>query len=243
MNTPPAPVSATLGVLTRIFRTGLLCWAGAIAVVFLAIGYSIARWGQPDRSIWAYSGTTVRWVLLVLGILVAPLLFRVAVAHGVTRRGFAAACATGFGLLAAATGCYMAVGFLVERAFYAAGDHPTTLMQPHLFDSTDQLHLVFAEYALLAGACLVTGWLVGVGYLRLGWFFGTLALPLAIFPTAAVEYLLGTRPSTTWGLDGFEATAELPVGVAIPLAAATVGLGLLFGRWLLHGAPVKSRIS
>jgi hypothetical protein len=244
MNATTGTVFATLRALARIFRSGLLWWGGAIAGGFLTVGFAIGRWGQPDRSIWTYSGTWVRWVLLVIGILVVPLMFRVLVAHGITRRGFAAASAAGIGLLAAITGCYMVIGYLVERAFYAAGDHPTTLMQPHLFDSTGQVHLIFAEYALLAGASLVTGWLVGVGYLRLGWFFGTLALPLTAIPVAAVEYLLGTWPSAGWNLGQLDVAAPgLPLGVALPLAAAAVGLGLLAGRWLLHAVPIKPKTS
>jgi hypothetical protein len=236
-------IGAALGALARIFRSGLLWWGGAIAVVFLMIDYSASRWGQPDRSIWAYSGSWVRWVLLVLGILVV-LVFRVLVAHGITRRGFAAASAAGIGLVAAATGCLMVAGFALERAFYAANDHPTTLMQPHLFDSTGQYHLIFAEYALLAGAYLATGWLVGVGYLRLGWLGGTVALPLAAVPMAAVEFVLGTGPRAGLGSDRLAlATPELPVGVTLLLAGTAVGLGLLAGRWLLHPVPVKSKTS
>jgi hypothetical protein len=244
MNTT-GTVSATLFVLTRIFRTGLLWWGGGIAVGFLTVSWFLSSLGDPDRSVWAYSGSWVRWVLLVIGILVAPLLFRVLVAHGITRRGFAVASAAGIGLLAAATGGYMAAGFLVERAFYAAGDDPPTLMQPHLFDSTGQFHLVFAEYALLAGAYLVSGWLIGVGYLGVGWFFGTLALPLAAIPVAAVELLFGTA----LGGGGFNpnrvtvTAPDLPVVVTLLLAAAAIGLGLLAGRWLLHSVPVKAKTS
>ncbi|HEY8471095.1 MAG TPA: hypothetical protein VIL37_00455 [Natronosporangium sp.] len=57
-------------------------------------------------------------------------------------------------------------------ARYAAGDHSTALPEPHLFTATDQLHLIFVEYTLVAAAFLVSGWLVGVGFVRLGWLAG-----------------------------------------------------------------------
>jgi hypothetical protein len=238
------PVGVALGTLVRFFRSGLLWWGAVIAAGFLAIELAASHWGEPDQSIWAYAGTPVRWVMLVLGILAVPSLFRVLVAHGVTRRSFAAAGGAAIGLLAVVTGCFMVAGFLVERVLYTAADQPTTLAEQHLFDSTGQLHLVFAEYALITAAYLATGWLVGAGYLRFGWLRGTLALPAAAIPVAGVEFLLGTGRTSGWGTGELDITAPaLPLGVALLLAVALVGLGLLAGRWLLYPVPAKPKTS
>lgn len=236
-------IGPAVRTLTRYYRTGVAWWAGFFAIVLVPIGLA-ARYGAPDRSLWAYvSGAPIRWVLLVMGLLVAPSLFRAMVAHGVTRRTFTVACGVAIGLLAVAVAVFAVVGFLVERALYAGGDHPTTVEGTHLFDSTGQIHLIFAEYALIAAAHLVTGWLIGVGFQR-HWLAGIGFLPVALAPAAVGSLVLSAQPDGPWFPDApVIGNLDLPLGITLSLALSVVMLGLLIGRWLLHPVPIKANNS
>lgn len=236
-------MSPAVWTLIRFYRAGLAWWAGLFAIGLVPIGLA-AHYGEPDRSLWVYvSGAPIRWVLLVMGLLVAPSLFRAMVAHGVTRRTFAVASGIAIVLFAVAVAVFAVVGFLVERALYAGGGHPTTVEGTHLFDSTGQIHLIFAEYALLAAAYLVTGWLIGVGFQR-HWLVGIGFLPVALAPSAVISLALRAQPDGLWSPNEADIDfLSLPLGVALPLAVAVVALGLLAGQRFLHTAPLKANES
>jgi hypothetical protein len=234
------PFAPAVWTLIRFYRTGALWWAGVVAVGFLLIGLGIHIWGEPDRSIWAYTGEPVRWVTFVMGLLVVPGLFRAMVAHGVTRRTFAIASGIAIGMFAVAVALYAVVGFLVERALYAAADTPTTVEAPHLFDSSGQLHLIFAEYALATAVYLVAGWLIGVGFQR-HWLIGVASILVAGLSVTVVEQTVGTGAHGPWRPGELDlGLADLPLGFALPLAVGVILAGLLAGRWLLHRTPIKA---
>jgi hypothetical protein len=233
-----SPISGTVRTLIHFYRAGVLWWAAVIAVGFLLIGTGIEVWGTPDRSIWAYADEPIRWVVLVMGLLVAPSLFRVMVAHGVTRRSFAIGSGLAIGLFALAVALYAVAGFLVERALYAAAGTPANVVESHLFDSTGQVHLVFAEYGLISAAYLVTGWLIGVAFQRY-WLLGVVLLPVAMLPAVLVDSLLGTRPDGWFPEQADLGTPDLPLGVALLLAVGVVVLGLLGGHGYLHRVPLR----
>jgi hypothetical protein len=231
-------VAPVLRTLASFGRVSLLGFTAILTGLVVVVGLATHRWGELDHSVWVIAGAPVTIYLFVLGIMASAMLLSPLVAHGVTRRTFAAASGVATLALAVAAGLYMVAGFLAERAAYAAVGGAAELQEPHLFDATGQLHLVFAEYSLLAAANLVAGWLIGIGYQRFGWLGGTLCVLPALLPVAAVELALGVgsaelpRPA-----------AEVPVGAGLPLATAAVALGLLAGRWLVHAVPVRARKS
>lgn len=240
---PPAIIAPATRIVLRFFGPGLAWWAVAAAAGFLLISLGSLRWGDRDSSLWApWAGTVTRWVLFVVGILVVPSLFRVMVAHGASRRTFVAASGAAIAVLGAATGLYLVAGFLAERALY--GDQLPAPEGSHLFDSTGQLHLIFAEYAVLAGAYLVSGWLIGAGYLRFGWLrfgwlIGTAFAVAAFLLVVVVELILGTDGGPT--ATATDRPPALPVAPALVLAVVAIAAGLLAGRWLLATVPVAPK--
>jgi len=231
-------VAPVLRTFASFGRVSLLGFAAILTGLVGVVGLATHRWGELDHSVWVIAGLPVSIYLFVLGILAPATLLMPLVAHGVTRRAFAVASGVATLVLGAGAGLYMVVGFLAERAAYAAVGGSAALQEPHLFDTTGQLHLVFAEYSLLAAAYLVAGWLIGIGYQRFGWLGGTIGVLPALLPFAAVEFALGLGPP-----EPSRPTADLPVGAGLLLAMVAVGIGLLAGRWLLHGVPVRAKKS
>jgi hypothetical protein len=188
------PVARVL--LRQSFAWMVWFWA-ILALVFVAIGWLMERFGTLDSSVWEMSGTAPRWALFVLGILFATMHLPVLVAHGVTRRAAAVAGAGAGTLLGLAAAAVVQAGYLVERAVYIDIDRAQYLEQEHLFRTPVEAHLVLTEYALLFVAYLVSGWLVGIGYYRFGGILGTLFLVPAMVPAAGVDAVLATGWSDT----------------------------------------------
>lgn len=219
-----------LGSLLRQYRVFL--WPiGIVATVAAGLGLLVDVF--TDRavgSVWEHAGGPVRWVF-IFGLAVTPAILPTYLAHGITRRTFTWAAAVAGGLLVLLLSAFLAVGFLVERAVYAALDAAQTLDGPHLFTDPVQVHLVLAEYALLASGYFIAGWLVGSVYYRFGGWRGTLALPLTAAPALVVEALFGVGWFGDAVADG--------TAVAVLLAAAVVGLALVALRLLTRAVPVR----
>lgn len=224
--------STVLGSLLRRYRVFL--WPiGIVATTAAGLGLLVdLLTGRATGSVWEHAGGPVRWVF-IFGLVITPMMLPPYLAHGVTRRTFTWAAALASGLLVLLTSAFLALGFLVERAVYAALDAPQTLDGRHLFTDPVQVHLVLAEYALLASGYLVAGWLVGSAYYRFGGWRGSLALPLTAAPALVVEVLLGA------GWFGPRDAVAAGTAVAILLAVAVVGLALVALRLLTRTVPVR----
>ncbi|HLV59210.1 MAG TPA: hypothetical protein VKY81_10145 [Natronosporangium sp.] len=233
---PPVPVRAVVRTMLREQRwlalTALLLPVAAGAITLL-----VRAFADVDGSVWEPGGTALRWMMLVVGATATPLYLPTYVAHGVTRRRFTVAATLAAGGLAAAAAAYLAAGLLVERVLSVAGGAGAPrLANAHLFDSTGQVHLVVAEYGLAFLAYLVTGWLLGSVYYRYGGWRGTLLVPLALVPLAAVEVLINAVDE----LAGLLGTGpHLAVPLAAGLGLAVVAAGLLAVRVVVRDAPVR----
>src|SRR5690606_20599032 len=219
-----------LGSLLRQYRVFL--WPiGIVATVAAGLGLLVDV--LTDRAVgsaWEHAGGPVRWVF-IFGLAVTPAILPTYLAHGITRRTFTWAAAVAGGLLVLLLSAFLAVGFLVERAVYAALDAAQTLDGPHLFTDPVQVHLVLAEYALLASGYFIAGWLVGSVYYRFGGWRGPRAVPVAAAPALVVEALFGVGWCGDAVADG--------TAVAVLLAAAVVGLALVALRLLPRAVPVR----
>lgn len=217
--------------------------AAVVAVAAAALGLVVDALGSGvERSVWEYADDPARWVLFVIGILLAVVVLPTYVAHGVTRGRFTLA-GTGFGaVLASLVALYLAAGFLIERAVFAAAGRPHTFADEHLFTTAFEVHLVLAEYAVLGAAYLVAGWLVGICYYRFGGWRGTLALPLTTLPLFTIENVVGTGqwtgllPDAAW-----RAIAEWPPATTAALVAVVLAAGLAALRALTRTVPINAR--
>jgi hypothetical protein len=241
----PAPI-VLLGQLLRGNRW-LLVPAGLGVIATPLVAITIHHAIDPlNISIWEFAGQPLRWLMFASGV-VLGVAMPVVIAHGVTRRTFAAAATLFIGLVALAAAGYMTAGYLVERAAYAATDLPYTVGDDHLFTGVEQVHLLLAEYALAFAGYLTSGWLVAVCYYRLGPVRGTLCLPLTVLPLVAVE---GSLIASSWffgalaGLavgERYQGLSEpLPPLLRIGLAVAAVAAGLLAVRRFTRRLPVRA---
>lgn len=232
------------GPVTRILVRHGFAWMGwfwpIVAVVFLVIGFFTQRAGDLDHSVWAFAGSAPKWALFALGIVFATMYLPFLVAHGITRRTVAAAAAAGGAVLALVAAGVMQLGYLVERAVFAALDRTHAIETPHLFRTPTQVHLVLAEYTLVFAAFLLSGWLVGIGYYRFGGIRGTLFLPPALIPIGVVE---GAVLASDWPEGILDALNVVPgnVPVAVGASLAVLAAGFVAARALTGGVAIKPR--
>lgn len=234
----------TMALVRVLLRHG--AWLGypaiGLVLVFVISGSAMHTAGVLDRSVWEGADhAAARVTPLVLGIVATPVLLPMLVAHGATRRRFAAAGAVAGALLAAVAGIYLAAGYLVERVVYGLAGLSQVLNGSHRYGSADQPYLVFIECGLLAMAHLVAGWLIGIGYYGYGGWRGTgLLLPGALV-AVAVEYVLGTG----W-VAGILSTLDreppgLSLAAAVGLSVVIIAAGLAAGRALLSRVAIRTR--
>lgn len=213
----------------------------AFAVVAAAYGGIVAvatTWGEPSTSIWASSGWVLQWFGFAGGIALAFYLPTL-VAHGLTRRRLALASTAAVLVIATTAALLMQVGLVLEWLAFRAGGLEYVIAGDHLFTGVGQVHLVLAEYGSMFAGFLATGALVWTAYYRLGWWRGTLALPLGFVP--AVGVLAAQSAGYAGPVDpdspAWVATIEAPVAAALALLAVVAGLVAF--RLFTRTIPVK----
>jgi hypothetical protein len=207
-------------------------------VAFLIIGLVIQlATSGVNSSMWDYSTQSPKYFSLALGVTLTPPYLALLVAQGVTRRMFAVASGIYLTGAAAATSVVWVVAYQLEHALYAWQGWPDTLTNPHLFTSTSQVGLMFAEFFLLILSHEVTGWLLGITFVRLGFWRGVLLLPLALVPAVAAEFLLVAQ----WLADVLNSTGyhRPPLAVAVPSVLVVSALGLYAGYRILQPMALK----
>lgn len=148
--------------------------------------------GDDPTSLWQF----VLYAPLVSAFTTAALLasahLPLYVAIGVDRRSFTLAAALGGTPAMVANAGVSALGFAMERALVFPPGIEPSLADVHLFTTTDQYGLVVTEMLIALPAAWATGWLIAVGYYRLGWLWGTVALPATFAPTWLVTAAIAT---------------------------------------------------
>jgi hypothetical protein len=220
-------------------RLGVWLW-GLLAVIAVVLTTVLARVDRVRTSTWEMLDQGPKWFLFAMGIMVVTGWFGPHVANGMTRRSFTAvtvavtaATATGYAVAGA-------IGFLAERAVFAARGWPLELESEHLFSATDQVGAVVLELTVLGLVYGLSGLLVGAVYYRTGGWWGTLTLPLTVGPVLVAEGLLRTG----WVGTVLRPLADLdalPAGVVVAgcvlLAAALAAVT----HAVLRAAPVRGR--
>ena len=220
-----------------------LMWAGvALALFVINIGANGA-FGEIENSIWSGLSTLVQYVILVGGLMVAVYYLPLYVAHGITRHDFWAA-AVGTLVVLAVIAAALATGlFAVEHLVYDVADWPHVLADGdahHIYDRPDQYGLIFVELLSLFVAHLASGLLVGAGYYRLGWVFGTAFLVVALLPSVVAEIVLDSG----WAGIVFNEASDLTppaAGIGVLVALASGAVGLWGARSLIRGMPIDNQ--
>jgi len=209
-----------------------------MVVAFLAVGIVIQlATGTVDHSMWDYGTQSPKYFSMAIGITIIPAYFSLLVAQGVTRRMFSVAASIYLTGAAAATALLWVLVYRVEYVLYSWQGWPQDLTNQHLFTRTSQVGLVFAEFFLLILSHEVTGWLLGITFVRLGFWRGLLMLPLALIPAVAAEFLLVAQ----W-LAGILTNAGYhrpPLAVAVPSVLLVSALGVYAGYRILQPMALK----
>jgi len=213
-----------------------------VVVAFALIGAAYAFFSRNvELSVWDWATQSPKYFLLAMGTILTAAYLPVFVAHGVTRRTFALMATVWVLLVTVSAGVIMALGYLVEGFVYDAAGWPQALTSPHLYDSAGESVLIFTEFALLTLGHMVTGWLIGTGYYRWGWWWGTAFMVPALLPAVVVELAL----STSWIGELIETVFDyspppLGFGVMISLCGAAAGLVATFT--LVRTTPLRSKV-
>ncbi|TCC40073.1 hypothetical protein E0H75_39070 [Kribbella capetownensis] len=209
-----------------------------MVVAFLAVSLIIQlATGTVDHSVWDYGTQSPKYFSMALGITLTPAYFPLLVAQGVTRRMFSVAAGIYLTLAAVATAVLWVAAYQIEHLLYSWQDWPETFTNPHLFTTTSQVGLVFAEFFLLILSHEVAGWLLGITFVRFGFWRGVLLLPLAVIPAAAAEFFLIAQ----WLADPLSSIGyqRPPLAVAVPSILAVAALGLYAGYLVVRPLALK----
>jgi hypothetical protein len=244
--TPALPGGATsFGRLKRVVNSMMIGLRPMIVGYWLVmtvsflIGGLISQLigGGLDHSIWDYGTQSPKYFSSAIGITLAPALFNLLIAHGITRRMFSVAAGILLVGAAAATALLWVVAYQVERVIYDWAGLTQALANPHLFTRTTQAGLIFTEFFLLIVAHEAAGWLIGISFYRFGFWKGLLLLPLGVLPAVAAELLLVAQ----WLAEALRSTGyqRPPLAIGVPGVLAVSALGLYFGYLLLRPMALK----
>jgi hypothetical protein len=208
--------------LLRIYRSAAL-WFWSITICGVAIAVTlIETFGELKVSLWLLvSGSTAKWGLSLVGLLLVSTHLKQFVATGVTRRAFLAGSAM-FGLAAVVLfSLIVTIGHGVEQSLLSLNGtlpagYPSVATGSAV---TEFLHVLQDEVAYLVAGAAITA-----GFYRFGPWPGLLLIVPGVLPVLVAETLLGR------GLHGEPVTRFLPFGLALTLFL----LATVFAAGMLH---------
>lgn len=212
-------------------------WAVMVLALFV-VGIVIQLVaGGVSSSAWDYGTQSPKYFSMAVGITITPAYFSLLISQGITRRMFSVAAGIYLTGAAAATALLWVLVYQLEDGLYAWQGWPDKLTNPHLFTDPSQAGLIFAEFFLLILSHEVTGWLLGITFVRLGFWRGVLVLPLALLPAAAAEFLLVAQ----WLADVLDNLGyhRPPLALAVPSVLVVSALGLYVGHRILQPMALK----
>lgn len=207
-------------------------------VGFLVVGIAVkAVTGGIDHSTWDYGTQSPKYFSMAIGITVTPAFLSLLVAQGITRRMMSVAASIYLTGAAAATALLWVLVYQVENVIYSWQGWTQTFANPHLFTKTSQVGLIFAEFFLLILSHEVAGWLLGITFVRFGFWRGVLLLPLSVMPAVSAEFLLVAQ----WLADVLNGLGyhRPPLAVAVPSVLVVSALGLYAGYLVLRPMALK----
>jgi hypothetical protein len=226
------PATVFLWVL---FAVGVVVLCGVVALVTTV---RISAWEQAAQ--------IPRWFAGGTGVYLTYFHLPLYVAHGFTRREFATQVPVVIAAFGAVLAALMTIGYVIETFVYRVAGWSQALTRAHLFDSPDQVHVVFAEFWLVFLVWTVGGALLGAGFYRNGGL-GLLLIPVGLLMAGVVEYALGDglgpmpfgflrlllRP-----LEGIDASS---VTGAAAICAGVVAVGAATTWAVIRDVPVHNK--
>lgn len=214
----------------------VLIWL-LFGAIFALVGGIMAVTAGIETSAWDFASYGPKYFLLSVGVMLTTTHLPAYVANGVTRREFAVGGGLFIAFVALFSAAVMAAGYAVEGLVYRANGLPQVLSIPHLYAAPDQAGLVVVEFVLVFLSHLVSGWLIGTAFARLGWRAIPLVVP-ALLPALATDLAVnsGWAPSLAEALGW--AVPELASGIAIGVAAVLVGWAMNY--LATRDMPVKT---
>ncbi|HYI15912.1 MAG TPA: hypothetical protein VEX37_11015 [Thermomicrobiales bacterium] len=220
--------------------SGLL-WLGLLVVV-IAIAVGNAIWGSVGGSYWDDAVSSIpQWYVAFMAGFLAYSFLPALIAHGQTRREFGQQALIYSVVFSAALALLVIIGFGVEAAVFAVMDWPHGIDGGHLFTSSGQVHLIFAEFLMRFLVWSSAGFLVGAGFYRSEEAGGG-ALAVAWIPVAITEMALGTQygsPIVLFRLVWEPPTIHPLIVLAIGVAAFAVTVWMAWK--VVRDIPIRSK--
>ncbi|WP_199439882.1 hypothetical protein [Umezawaea beigongshangensis] len=229
-----------LRVLCRALVSVLVVvWAAALVFVAVLVPV-VSIWREVTISGWNVASVQAgRWFLFGLGYYAVHDVLPAVIAHGRTRREFAAQAAVVTLVVSGAAALLVAVGFGLEFLLYRAMDWTQRLGEQGTFSSaTDFPAIVWAHWAVFA-VWMVVGAMVAAGFDRLGGG-GLVVVPVGVAlilpPGLAVNGSNSLPFLPTLGSWG-----SVPTAVVLLLCAVSWAVGLAVTWSLVRDLPVRAR--
>lgn len=127
--------------------------------------------------------------------------------------------------------------YQLERLLYGWQGWTDKLTNSHLFTDPSRSGPVFTESFLSVLSHEVTGWLLGITFVRLGVWRGILVLRFALLPVAAAEFRLVAQ----WLADVLDNVGyrRPPLPIAVPSVPVVGALGLYAGYRIPQPTALK----
>lgn len=217
---------------SQIVLFGTAAWIGwvwvAATVAYAIVIASIARWGSVDQALWRpVASGWQRYIVFAAGVTVTTTFLRMLVRNGVTRRLLSIGAVATMVCLSVALSAWNVAGYAVEKAIFDDRGWPQQIADGRVFEWGDIPRLA-VDFGLVIAAYYVAGWIVGCCYVRWGPVVGTVLLPLAILPAAAVELVVSPDLAgmdvdvVRDRLDATHAAVSVTVGLVVLLVALAV---------------------
>jgi hypothetical protein len=217
----------------------LLCWA-VFAAAVLVLMFAIDLRVSITSSIWDPAVTVVRWVALGYGLYFINRLLPVYVAHGQTRREFAANVAVFLVVATAMVAALLTLGLALESVLYRVMDWPHQVSDQRLFDSPGQYPLVFGSYWAMLLIWTTIGLLLAAGFYRSGGQ-ELMALLLSLGIVVVTEIAFGFNGLAFLG--SIVEVGDIPLAGTLALCLAGLLPGVAVTWALVRDIPIRNRVT
>ncbi|MHA7133675.1 hypothetical protein [Oerskovia turbata] len=223
--------TGAVNMLAGAWVVGLWYWGIVVVIagvlIYLGTRTDIFEGEPPDGVV----NGSVKFFLLVLGIILPVASVAIHVASGGTRRSFVRATWITGGVVGVTFGLAAALlGYVEWFVLDSLGWEAQQEMQ-NLYADGGQIGTVFLVQLFFCGVYWLAGAAIGMGYYRLKFVRGTLALPVLLLPVVLVELALqsgyfGAPFAQAVGLGEAQVLTAILGGIAA-LAAAGLALHLV----------------
>jgi hypothetical protein len=217
----------------------LVVWAAALVFVAVLVPV-VSIWKDITISGWNVASVQLgRWFLFALGYHVVHDVLPTAVAHGRTRREFAAQAALVTLVVSAAAALLVAVGFGLEFLLYRAAGWTQALGEQAAFGSATEFPAIAGAHWAVFAVWMAVGALAAAGFDRLGGG-GLLLVPVGLALVVPAGLAVNGSSSLPF-LPSFGGWESVPAAVALLLCAASWAVGLALTWSLVRDIPVRAR--